>query len=75
MLCLDPLTTSPLSSIFLDMNTATRLTLQPNNNRFNALPQPARKGKREKGERIESNGDGTAKLYIDDKFTAIIQEA
>lgn len=50
----------------------TKLTAAPQNNRFHSGTM---KTSREKGERVESIGNGLAKLYIDGKFVAIIEEA
>lgn len=53
----------------------TKLTAAPQNNRFHGVGASAPKNsQRERGERIESRGNGTAALYINGKFIAILPE-
>jgi hypothetical protein len=53
------------------MKTATtKLTKAPHNNRFHSGNM---KTKREKGERLEDQGNRTSALYIDGKFRAIVK--
>ena len=54
------------------METTTKLTKAPYNNRFNALPGARVNSKRERGERLEDAGNGMQRLYIDGRYIALI---
>jgi len=49
-----------------------KLTVAPENNRFNALPGKAVDSKRERGQRLEDAGNGLQRLYIDGRYIALI---
>lgn len=51
----------------------TKLTAAAANNRFHYGQTITAKGKREKGERLTDNGNGTATLTVNGRFVAIIQ--
>lgn len=61
-----------LSNILAMTTEITKLTLAPANNRFHGTGIPGAKATSEKGERLEDNGNGTASLYINGKFIAIV---
>lgn len=55
------------------MENTTKLTKAAANNRFHTGQKITAKGSREKGERLEDQGNGTSILTIDGKFIAIVQ--
>lgn len=54
------------------MENTTKLTKAAANNRFHYGRQITAKGRREKGERLEDQGNGTSVLTIDGRFVAIV---
>jgi hypothetical protein len=54
------------------METTTKLTKAAANNRFHTGQKITAKGSREKGERLEDQGNGTSVLTIDGRFVAIV---
>ncbi len=58
--------------IISDMETTTKLTKAPYNNRFNAVPGIRVNSKRERGERLEDAGNGMQRLYVDGRYIALI---
>jgi len=52
----------------------TKLTAAASNNRFHYGQTITAKGKRERGERIIDNGDGTETIMRDGRFVATVQK-